>query len=300
MGYAERSAIEMDSLKTVEAAMVRRGKEVENLILMERPELIDLFLTYQNEAIEARKLLDGSLIKLNPGAEILEVGGGILMLAIQLASEGFRVTTVEPVGQGFSGISFIMNISSEIARKEDLVLTLIESPIEDCKFDHKFDFIFSINVMEHLNDPFLVLRQVKKILKPGGQYRFLCPNYDFPYEPHFGKILWVRKGGSFYLEFKRIKNLELENIDSGGLYDSLNFITVAKLEAFSRESNLHLKFNSQAFYFMLQRAISDAGLRTRHKNFIPIVDILSKLNFIGLSKFFPARFQPVMDVTLYN
>lgn len=300
MGYTDRSALEMVSLESAIGAMVRRGKVVEDLILVERPELIDLFLTYQNEAIEARKLLDSSLVILNPGAEILEVGGGILMLAIQLASEGFKVTTVEPVGQGFSGISYIMNISSEIARKEDLSLTLIESPIEDCRFAHKFDFIFSINVMEHLNDPFLVLKQIRIILKPDGQYRFLCPNYDFPYEPHFGKLLWRRRGGSFYLEFNRVRNLELKNIDSGGLYNSLNFITVAKLQAFSRESNLHLKFNSRAFHLILQRAISDPGLRARHKKFVPIVDFLSKLNFIGLSKLLPARFQPVMDVTLYN
>jgi len=55
--------------------MVRRGKIAESLIALERPELIDLFLTYQNEAVAARKFLDSSLIDLNSGAEILEVGG---------------------------------------------------------------------------------------------------------------------------------------------------------------------------------------------------------------------------------
>ena len=290
----------MVSIESAEVAMARRGKIAEGLINLERPELTDLFLTYQNEAIAARKFLANSLTDLKPGAEILEVGGGILALAIQLASEGFKVTTVEPVGEGFNGISYIMKVFSDIAIQENVTFKLIESPIERCIFETKFDFIFSINVMEHLNEPFLVLNQIKGILKKGGEYRFFCPNYDFPYEPHFGKILWKRKKGSFYLEFDRARRLELDNMDSVGLYNSLNFITVAKLQAFSKETNLLLKFNSQAFYLLLQRSINDPGLRTRHRNFVPIVDFLSKNKFLGLSKLFPTRIQPVMDVTLNN
>lgn len=290
----------MVSLETAEANMARRGKIAEGLISMERPDLVDLFLIYQNEAIAARKFLESNLTELDPGAEILEVGGGILALAIQLVSEGFKVTTVEPVGEGFTGISLIMEIFSEIARIEDLHFKLIESPIENCTFENEFDFIFSINVMEHLEEPFLVLNQIQRILKLGGKYRFFCPNYDFPYEPHFGKLLWIRKKGSFYLEFNKIRTLELGNIDSIGLYNSLNFLTVAKLQAFSRESNLLLTFNRDAFYCLLQRSVSDSGLRTRHRRFVPIVDFLNRIKGIELSKLLPTRFQPVMDVTLNN
>lgn len=290
----------MVSLETALAEMARRGKIAEDLLSRERPELVDLFFTYQNEAIEARKFLESNLMELDFGADILEVGGGILALAAQLASEGFKVTTVEPVGEGFTGISFIMDIFLKIASQEEVFFTLIDCPIEDCSFECEFSFIFSINVMEHLNDPFSVLNQIKGILRPGGKYRFFCPNYDFPYEPHFGKLLWVRKRGSFYLELNRIRTLELKNVDSIGLYNSLNFITVAKLQAFSRESNLLLEFNRQAFHLLLLRSLSDPGLRARHRSFIPIVDFLSKIEFMGFSKLLPTRFQPVMDATLNN
>jgi len=67
----------MVSLESAEESMNRRGKIAESLIASERPELIDLFLTYQNEAIAARKFLESSLIELDSGAKILEVGGGI-------------------------------------------------------------------------------------------------------------------------------------------------------------------------------------------------------------------------------
>ena len=76
MEYTKRSELEMVSIDTAEAEMVRRGKLAEVVILKESPELLVLFLTYQNEAIAARKFLESSLIELDSGAEILEVGGG--------------------------------------------------------------------------------------------------------------------------------------------------------------------------------------------------------------------------------
>ncbi len=75
MEYTKRSELEMVSIDTAEAEMVRRGKLAEVVILKESPELLVLFLTYQNEAIAARKFLESSLIELDSGAEILEVGG---------------------------------------------------------------------------------------------------------------------------------------------------------------------------------------------------------------------------------
>ena len=66
----------MVSLESAKEAMTHRGKIAESLIALKRPELIDLFLTYQNEAMAARKFLESSLIELDSGAEILEVGGG--------------------------------------------------------------------------------------------------------------------------------------------------------------------------------------------------------------------------------
>jgi 2-polyprenyl-3-methyl-5-hydroxy-6-metoxy-1,4-benzoquinol methylase len=95
-----------------------------------------------------------------------------------------------------------MNVFSEIAQCENLTFNLIESPIEDCEYDNKYDLIFSINVMEHLKDPYAVLNQMNTALKLGGKYRFFCPNYDFPFEPHFGKWIFSRKNDAFHLKNK--------------------------------------------------------------------------------------------------
>ena len=298
MEYAKQSRLEMVGLEVAQKEMVRRGKIAESLIALERPELINLFLTYQNEAVFARKLIHNSLIELDSGAEILEVGGGILALAVQLASEGYKVTTVEPVGEGFSDISFIMKIFSEIASNENLTLELIESPIEVCIFDHKFDFIFSINVMEHLKDPYQVVRQMVEALKLTGKYRFFCPNYDFPYEPHFGKWLWRRRENSFYLEELRAIGLNLDSIGQKELYESLHFITLRKLKLFSRENQIHVVPNKLALSNLIDRALYDSNLKGRHRSLTIILRILHVSGMVRIAPYVNPNFQPIIDVTV--
>jgi SAM-dependent methyltransferase len=290
----------MVSLESAEEAMARRGKIAQELIALERPDLIDLFLTYQNEAIAARKFLQSSLIELNPEAEILEVGGGILALAIQLASEGFRVTTVEPIGAGFNGITYIMSIFSKIARTESVTFNLMESPIEVCAFDHKFNFIFSINVMEHLKDPYKVLIQMSRALKLGGKYRFFCPNYDFPYEPHFSKWLWRRRGNSFFLEEARANGLKLDPTEQKGLYDSLNFITLRKLKSFSRKNEIDFLYNKFALTNLISRALHDSNLQKRHKGLTAAIKILKFSGLLKIAEYLHPNFQPIIDATVFS
>jgi SAM-dependent methyltransferase len=290
----------MVSLASAEDAMVRRGRIAEGIVAHERPELIQLFLTYQNEAIAARKLLDSSLNELNSGDEILEVGGGILALAIQLTYEGFTVTTVEPVGEGFTGISYIMDVFIKIAKEENLIFDIIQSPIEECEFDQKFDYIFSINVMEHLKNPYSVLLQMVSTLKKGGTYRFFCPNYDFPYEPHFGKWLFLRKNKAFYLQESRAKSNSIELEETPGLLRSLNYITLDKVSKYSYLKQFEIKPKQNAFYNLLERAVSDKGLRARHGVLTSIVKLIHLFKIHHIAKIVPARYQPVMDVEAYS
>jgi SAM-dependent methyltransferase len=288
----------MTSLEIALLSMARRGRIVEAFILKERPDLIDLFLTYQNEVTAARKFLEPSLVDLDSGAKILEIGGGILGLAIQLASEGFEVTTVEPVGKGFTGVSFIIEIYLEIAREENLSFKFIKSPIEACEFNHEFDFIFSINVMEHLENPFSVLLQMTDALKPAGSYRFFCPNYDFPYEPHFSKWLWLRRNASFYLESSRAKGLKLGTLEQKDLYESLNFITLRSITRFCQSNQIRFSCNKYAFYNLPDRVSEDRELAERHGYLGTIVIFMHRLKFHALAKVVPRKVQPVMDVTV--
>ncbi|MEJ0009457.1 MAG: hypothetical protein WDN72_02370 [Alphaproteobacteria bacterium] len=71
-------------------------------LMQDTPELLPLFDTLAQEARAARDWLGQELGNLPRGASILEVGGGALLLSCQLAREGFAVTAVDPLGDGFS------------------------------------------------------------------------------------------------------------------------------------------------------------------------------------------------------
>jgi SAM-dependent methyltransferase len=43
--------------------------------------------------------------------------------------------------------------------------------------DHSFDLVVTLDVMEHVNQPDLVFRDVARTLKPGGVYLFTVPTY---------------------------------------------------------------------------------------------------------------------------
>jgi 2-polyprenyl-3-methyl-5-hydroxy-6-metoxy-1,4-benzoquinol methylase len=288
----------MTLLHSAHESMVRRGMTVENLVLLERPELHPLFSTYQNEALEARKLLDSNLNKMGPDSEILEVGGGILALTIQLASEGFRVTTVEPVGEGFSNITYLMNMYLRVAEEENINFSFIDSFIEDSQFPNKFDFIFSINVMEHLKNPYSVVVHLMKYLNYSGKIRFFCPNYDFPYEPHFQKWLVTRSNKAFYLPISRAQSKLLDASEWASVHGSLNFLTLSKLDKFFAHANIKYECNKNALQNLLLRGITDAQLRNRHKLLTFGVMIVVKFRMIKFLNLLPKKFWPVIDIEI--
>ncbi len=288
----------MLTISQAEIEMNQRGKEVERFIAEVNPELLDQFYVYQNEAIQGRKFLDSSLATLENRAEVLEVGSGILALSVQLASEGFRITCVEPTGEGFSSINELMRAFLKQSRVEGIELDLIERPIEICDFEKKFDLIFSINVMEHLNDPYIVLSRLAQNLKPNGTYRFLCPNYDFPYEPHFSKFLIRRKSGAFYLQQSRAQSVRFSQKESQELFNSLNFITTKKVRRAITTQGLNSTLNTGIIHELVERAFHDPELTRRHKGMFFILKVTRLLSLESLVKWWPQNYQPIMDVSV--
>jgi SAM-dependent methyltransferase len=56
-----------------------------------------------------------------------------------------------------------------------------------------FDFVFSVHVLEHVNDLDSLFGAMVGMLAEGGAMVHLCPNYAFPYEPHFRVPIWHRR-----------------------------------------------------------------------------------------------------------
>jgi SAM-dependent methyltransferase len=56
--------------------------------------------------------------------------------------------------------------------------------------DASFDLVVSAAVLEHVENQAAVLREIHRVLKPGGYFYVEVPNYLYPFEPHY-KIAWL-------------------------------------------------------------------------------------------------------------
>ena len=289
----------MSTARNLSAAITQmeaRFEQMEARVSKNHPEYLVLAKTYNNESLQARKLIAADLFQLRDAAKILEVGAGSLGLSTQLASEGFQVTAIEPVGDGFGPMAVFMEIYLEIIRNENIPMKIERMRIEDLNVINSHDYAFAINVMEHVASPDAAIRKTIGSLKQGAIFRIYCPNYDFPYEPHFGKILLRRKNGSFYLKSSR--TIHSQAHDPIGLYKSLNWITARKIEHIAIANNLHPNFNRMAFVELINRALSDIYLADRHLLLFRILKFVHKMKLHKMAGYISYKYQPTIDVTL--
>lgn len=263
------------------------------------PELLPLFEIYAAEAQFGRQYISSDLDRLPRGAKIIEIGAGVMLLSCQLVREGYKVTALEPVGTGFSHFERMREVVLEVARLHALAPEFLASPAEDLSADKQFDYAFSVNVMEHVTNVELVLERVGDCLKENGVYRFTCPNYFFPYEPHFNLPTLISKNltekllGSYYFRSRLV-------VDPFGTWQTLNWITSSQvIEGIKKIPGLRLKFNKTMLVSTLERIVTDADFSARRSRSLRV--ILGGLVFCrlhSLLQFVPIFMQPIMDCSI--
>jgi len=117
--------------------------------------------------------------QLSPRGRLLDIG----------AASGIFVKIAKDAGYEAYGVEPSMWMSN--FAKERYGITVFPGVVEDAKFDdNSFDVITMWDVLEHVPDPMGTLKEVKRILKPGG---FLIVNYpciDDPLAKIFGRKWW--------------------------------------------------------------------------------------------------------------
>jgi SAM-dependent methyltransferase len=104
---------------------------------------------------------------MTPGAEVLEIGSGTGVLLRALLDRGHRIRGVElrqefiDEAQGWSPAKL------PIERVEGTALPFA---------DASFDVVMSFDVFEHIPDSDAHLREVARVLRPGGSYLVQTPN----------------------------------------------------------------------------------------------------------------------------
>jgi len=263
------------------------------------PRLLPLFDVMAGEARFARAWLDDDLRRLPSGSSILEVGGGVFLLSCQLAREGFAVTTVEPIGVGFNSFQELGATVLTFAARNSAVPVVVRRKAEDFTTDARFALAFSVNVMEHIEAPDRAIQRVSAALLPGASYRFLCPNYLFPYEPHFNIPALGGKSLTHSMFRRRIEESDRVE-DPVGLWKSLNWITVPQVKRMvGSDASLTTEFRTSTLAWVLDRAVSDREFARRRAGWIIVaIRALRALRVLRLASLVPAAFQPIMDVRL--
>ena len=136
---------------------------------------------HQNAKADAIHCYQSIKEYLDKDKKILEVGGGIHLLTSFLHQD-YDITSIEP--GGFTG--FTDELRNKILDQHKLKVHT--TTVENFTTDSKFDFIFSMNVLEHTDDIKQHIISCMNLLKDEHSLLFIqCPNYTFPFEPHFYK-----------------------------------------------------------------------------------------------------------------
>ena len=223
--------------------------------------------------LEARFGLSLILPYLSHNKKILEVGAGIGLLAGYLNSCGYLITALEP-GLGGFGVSAAL-ATAVSSRPEFSSLHRLNLPAEklDAALHGWFDFVYSINVLEHIPELENAVRGMGAVLENRGEMVHTCPNYFVPYEPHFG-IPLVPVAPRITVNF-------LPKLKDSELWQSLNFITAARLNRACKAQGLLMNLESGVMLRTFTRFDTDPEFRRRQGSSF-VFKIFHLLKFTGL------------------
>ena len=111
--------------------------------------------------------------------QILENGCGVGMYVEKLSAFGGRVI----------GLEYDLERATEAGINSDEIINAAGEfiPLPSSTFD----LILSHEVIEHVQDDRAAIREMIRVLKPGGRIVVFCPNRGYPFETH--GIFWKGK-----------------------------------------------------------------------------------------------------------
>lgn len=260
------------------------------------PALVTLYDIYAAEALFGRHFIASDLEIIQPGSKILEVGAGSLLLSCQLVREGFQVTALEPIGAGFSHFTQMRQIVQARATALKCLPLSLNVSAEDFAENSTFDYAFSINVMEHVDNVATAIKNITNSLKSGASYRFTSPNYLFPYEPHFNIPTLFSKQLTEKVFRKKIFDNKKKS-HPAEMWKSLNWINTIQLRTIGRQSStLETTFNRCLLVTTVERIATDPIFASRRspltKKFLLL---LMKYQLHKLLRIIPVELQPIID-----
>ena len=235
--------------------------------------------TLQAEARLGLRLISSFV---SPGMRILEVGSGMGLLAGYLHSKGLDVTALEP-GLGGFGVSGALSRAVQKC-PEFAALRKLDLPAESLSPDKHalFDFIYSVNVLEHIPRLDDALIAMASVLAENGEMLHTCPNYTVPYEPHFGVALFPL--------FPRCTAPLVTRRGNEDLWDSLKFVTAGRIRKICRSHSMEVWFQPEVMHRSFMRLDEDSEFLKRQSNGIVVnaFRVLKATGVLDLLRYLPA------------
>ena len=254
-----------------------------------------LFDTYVNEALFFWKFVK-PLIEQRQPARALEVGAGVGLLSLFAANEIESVTSLEPESSGFEKMStfrkVILDAWAGETEPEFKKCFLHELPSEET-----FEFIYCINVLEHVPEPKKLIEEIYARLDPGGMAWFVLPNYSFPYEQHFEIPIILNKSVTESLFGNKIENHKISP-DSKGLWAELSWPTQKALSKFLKSSGWSHQFHKTVlggYFDRLNEPVFIGRKGGLYKSLRPLIKFLKPM-IIGL----PLRVLPIIEFAIHK
>ena len=172
------------------------------------------------EAVNYNRYL-ASLILVNarPGDRVLDIGAGIGTFARELAARGYDVHCVEPDPVQAACITAAgLDVSTDVENIRDGTI----------------DFIYTLNVLEHIEDDTAALRQWRAKLKPGGRILIYVPAFPVLFSSMDRKVGHFRRYTRAELESK-VSASGFDVIESR-YADSLGFLATLLYKAVGNDS----------------------------------------------------------------
>lgn len=167
------------------------------------------YRSFNLKAVDRGRRVVGRLRRERPlaGLRALDVGCGSGGLAIALAEAGAMVDAIEPDPVRFRW-------AQERIAGYGAKVTLTAAKAERLPYlDDTFAVVTLDSVIEHVEDPALVVKEVARVLQPGGIVYMVSPNklsvFSILRDPHyemFGVVLLPRWLGKLYVE--RVRRVE--------------------------------------------------------------------------------------------
>lgn len=154
--------------------------------------------------------LEKSLAQIAPGSRILDAGAGETKYRkfcghLEYVSQDFAQYDGRGNEEGFQTKSWDNS-------KLDIVSDITDIPVAD----GSFDAVMCVEVFEHVPDPVAALRELSRVLKPGGTLVLTVP---FCASTHFAPYFFVTGFSKYWMEkFLPQNGLEIERLEYHGNY----------------------------------------------------------------------------------